>query len=223
MNSTAYKENIMANAKVLSPEGRFRWMKVFTAEPDMNGKMVKSGTLLIPKTSSLKPLQDAWDTAAKEEFQGKIPGSLRKLVGGQKPILKDGDEHYSTRDEDKQEMYEAYQGCWVLACSCDENAPLRILGPDSTDVYDPAEIYDGAYGQFVINFSCYQSKPRPAGPGKPGYPGGPMCSVSLLGVRKTRDGEPIETGGSGVRMTDEDMERFFGAGAGSTRDGLDDL
>jgi hypothetical protein len=193
----------MANEKVLTQEGRIRWVNVFQARADMNGKMKKSICLLIPKKSSIASLTSAWEKLAKEEFKGKVPGSLRRITGGQKPILKDGDEVYATRDEDKQEAYECYRDCWVLQPSCNENDPLRILGPDASDLIDPAELYDGCYGQIVINISVYQSK------AKPGYVGGPMCSVTLLGVRKTRDGEPIE-GGGGAKLTDDDLNRFFG-------------
>lgn len=203
----------MADIKVVTPEGRFRWLNVFEGKLNYKGNAnEKSATLLISKKSSLAQLESAWTEVAQAEFKGKIPGALRRITGGQKPILKDGDEVYATKDEEKKEMYEAYRGCWVLAATCPEEAPLRVLGPDSTDIYDPADIYDGAYGQLVINLSCYTAKSRPT------FPGGAMCSVTLLGVKKTRDGEPIEGGSGSVKLTDADVANLFGTVASSADD-----
>ena len=205
----------MSNAKALTPEGRFRWVNVFTAKRNYNGdKDVKSIALMIPKKSSLKNLETAYRQAAVEEFKGKIPGALRKLTGGQKPILKDGDEVYDTRDDDKKPMYEEYRGCWILQPEADANFPLRILGPDGAELFDPADIYDGAYGQLVINMSAYSAKSRP------GFPGGPMMSVSLLGVKKTRDGEVIETTGGATALSDAEVASLFGSAAVDSTDDL---
>lgn len=200
----------MSNVKVLTPEGRFRWVNIFAAKRNYKGTAdVKSIALMIPKKSSLANLEKAYRQAATEEFKGKVPPSLRKLTGGQKPILKDGDEVYATRDDDKKGMYEEYQGCWIIQPEADEHFPLRILGPDGNDIYDPAEIYDGAYGQIVVNMSAYTAKARE------GFPGGPMMSISLLGVKKTRDGEPIETSGGAAPLSDEETRSLFGASAAS--------
>lgn len=206
----------MANVKVLTPEGRFHWLHVFEATDNFKGTAKeKSLTLLIPKSANVSDLEKARDAAAKEEFNGKIPGPLRKIIGGQKPVLKDGDEYYETRDDDKKDMYEMYRGHWVLNVTCPEAQALRVLGPDGGDIYDPADLYNGCYGRVVINLSAYTAKTRPD------FPGGPMLSVKLLGLRKTRDGELFETEGSGTTLTDDEVEKFFGiqsAASGSMDD-----
>ena len=209
----------MSNIKVLTPEGRFRFIHVFTPTQDMKGNEIHDVTLLIPKTSSLSTLEKAREDAAKEEFKGKIPGPLRRITGGQKPICKDGDEYYDTRDDDKKPMYEEYRGCWVLASSCPITAPLHIRDENNAEIFDAAQIYDGAYGQLVLNFSAYSAKARKE------FAGGPMLSVTLLAVRKTRDGEAIETVGSSKGMSEEEVNAFFGAASSAplTGDNDDDL
>jgi len=212
----------MSNEMVLSPEGRVRWCNLFQAKPDQKGVNQKSGALLIPKTASLKLLQEAWEKAAMAEFKGKIPGGLRKLNKGQKPILKDGDEIYETKDDDKKDMYKEYQGCWVLQPSCKETDPLRILDENNSDIIDPADVYDGCYGQMVVNFSVYSAKARKQTDGT-FFPGGPMCSISLRGFKKTRDGVPIEGGGSAKALSDDDIATFFGGAPTENQESDDDL
>jgi hypothetical protein len=203
----------MANVKVLTPEGRLRWVNVFEAKMNYAGTALeKSVTLLIPKKSSLAPLEKAWMEAARAEFGGKVPGSLRKIAGGAKPIVRDGDEYYDTKDDDKKPMYEEYRGCWFITPSCKETQPLRILDQRGVDIMDPADLYDGAYGQAVIELSTYTAKSRP------GFPGGPMCSVTLFGLKKTRDGEPIEGASSATPLTDAELDALFGTVSSSTDD-----
>jgi hypothetical protein len=212
----------MSNELVLSPEGRVRWVNLFQGKADMKGVNKKSVALLIPKTASLKLMQDAWEKAAMAEFKGKIPGGLRKLTKGQKPILKDGDEIYESRDDDKQSQYTEYQGCWVLQPSCNETDPLRILDESNSDIMDPADVYDGCYGQVVINFLTYTAKARKQSNGE-FFPGGPMCSISLRGFKKTRDGVPIEGGGSAKALSDDDIATFFGGAPAKNQEQDDDL
>lgn len=206
----------MANVKVLTPEGRARFTHIFRPTQDMKGKDIKAITVLIPKTSSLAVLEKGREDAAKEEFKGKVPGALRRITGGQKPICKDGDEYYDTRDDDKKPMYEEYRGCWALTANCDVTAPLHIRDEKNAEVFDSAEIYDGCYVQVVLNLSVYTAKSRPD------FPGGPMLSVTLLAVRKTRDGEVIETAASGG-MSQEEVDAFFGAASSVSASVEDEL
>jgi hypothetical protein len=203
----------MAYQQVITPEGRFRWVNIYSPKKNYKGnKNVRSVALLIPKTSSLKLMQDAYNKCAAAEFKGKVPASMRKLIGGQKPIIRDGDEIYSTRDDDKKPMYEEYIGCWVIQPDCEETFALQIRDAQGAVLVDPAEIYDGAYGQLVVNFNSYMSKPAE------GYLGGPMMSIHLLMVKKTRDGEPIEGTGGPKALTEADVSQYFGAAADSTDD-----
>lgn len=206
----------MSNVRVRSMEGRVRFAHVFTPTDNFNrdGKE-KTITLCIPKTANLAVFEKARMKAAKDEFNGKVPPALVKITGGQKPILKDGDEYYETREEEKKPMYESHKGCWILAVACKPTANLRILDEVGNDMADPAELYDGCYAEVLINFSCYMSKSRT------GYVGGPILSRELLVVKKTRDGEPIEAGDA-APLTDEELKKYFG-GAASQADTVDDL
>ena len=202
----------MAKVTIRTPTGRFRWLQVFQAKQNMNGEQEKSGVLLIPKTSSLQTLSKARDTAAAEQWKGRIPASLRKLIGGQKPLLQDGDEILATKEEDKVAMYAAYKGCYVLRAACDGAVSLQLRNDDRTEILDPAELYDGCYGAFVISFETYEAKPRPPKDGKPGFTGGPMVSVKLRGVIKEKDGEPLSSA-TEAPMTDAEMMQYFGGAA----------
>ena len=200
----------MATKRIMSPEGRLRFIAAFEGKLNFNGDgKEKSVVVLIPKTASVKQLTDAWTACAQEEFIGKIPGGLRKILGGQKPVLKDGDEIYATKDEDKQDMYKEYQGCWVFQPACEERFKLTIRNADNTDIFDPAELYDGCYGRAFISLEVFSSKKW-----------GAQCKVKLLGIQKTRDGEALG-GGTTTPMSDDEANKFFGGGV-QTED-LDNL
>lgn len=207
--------------KLMTPEGRLRWTHALTqVKINDRGQKKKSCAILIPKKANTTPMQRAWEEIAREEFAGKIPNNLRKLIGASRPILKDGDEIYATREEEKKEMYEEYQGCWVLQAEREESMPIRFFNADRSEIFDLAEIYDGCYGQLAISMSAYTAKAAP----NSNYKGGPMISLELLGVCKTREGEPIAST-RGSSLSDDDIASFFSGGAKVERtpDDMEDL
>lgn len=187
---------------IATPEGRFRWLNLYTSKLAYDQvRMVHTATLLIPKGTDLSEMENARTQVAMAAFK-KIPASLRKVLGGQKPILKDGDEYYATKEADKKDMYKEYQNCWYLNVEAPEEEGLALYMPDQSMVMDPAELYDGAYGRLFIRINCYQSKPRK------GYAGNFECSVNLKGLIKTRDGEVLTTVSS-TPLTDSDVSKIL--------------
>jgi len=212
------------NAEVIvTPEGRLRWLNLYTSKLAYDQvRMVHTATLLISKGTDLSVFENAREKVALAAFK-KVPANLRKVLGGQKPILKDGDEYYASKEADKKEMYKEYQGCWYLNVEAPEDDGLSLYMPDQTMVVDPAELYDGIYGRLFIRINCYQSKPRK------GYAGSSECSVGLKGLIKTRDGEVL-TATASTPLTDDVVSKLLagvaqGAAGPSTLvvDDIDDL
>jgi len=209
------------NAEVIvTPEGRMRWIHVFTSKLAYDQvKMVHTVTLLIPKGTDLSDFENAREKTAMAAFK-KIPAGLRKITGGQKPILRDGDEFYASKEADKKDMYKEYRGCWYFSPEAPEEAGLSLYGPGQSLITDPADLYDGCYGRLFIRINCYPSKARK------GYAGGSECSVELKGLIKTRDGEVLTTKSS-APLTEDTIKKLLGGcamgAAGPVADDIDDL
>jgi len=178
----------MPNTTVLTPEGRVRFAHLLKAVKNYNGDgMERSVTLLFPKNQDLSILENAYKGACMEEWNN-VPNSARKFKGlsSEKAILKDGDQYFSTRDEEKQAMYEAYKGCWFMGLTASESQNLPFMDENRDDIVTQDVVYDGCYGRALVEFSAYENK------------FGKQVSCKFLAFQKVRDGEPIEGGSSGV-------------------------
>ena len=175
----------MANVRIVTPEGRTSFLKVFTPELNMKGdKKIFTTKILFPKSESMKWLSDAWQKACLEEFGSPNPTGLRPLVSKGNPFddkgaVMDGDWKYEAVPDDKKELYESYRGHWVMGFSADEQYPPVVCDPDKNEILDQSEFQSGDYARIIMELSSYTSKKFRT----------PQVSVKFILIQKTRSGE----------------------------------
>lgn len=167
---------------VITPIGRTSFMHVFRPADKFGGNGKEySLTLLFPKSfvneGKFKPLEDAYATVTRNALSPKLCKVVRKLFGGEKPILKDGDERYAKADaQGKGDTYAAYQDCYYLTVSAEKQP--AVVDQRKEEIIDPGAFQSGDYGRAVLEISSYVSK---------NY--GPQVSLKLLVVQKVRTGD----------------------------------
>lgn len=180
----------MANVKLVTPEGRTSFMKIYKAEPNMNGtKNVFSTKLLFPKDMDMGWIKDAWTKACMEEFGTANPSGCRPLFSAGNPYddkgaIMDGDWKYGAVPEDKKEMYESYRGMWVMGFTVDENQPPTVVDENKIEIINQADFQSGDYARIVCELSSYISKKFKT----------PQVSIRFNVVQKMRDGERFSGG-----------------------------
>lgn len=190
----------MASTSLVTPEGRTSFMKVFTAEMGLNTQAGKefSVRLIIPKMQNMAWIQEAWDKVVAEEF-GTVPARLRPLFSAGDPFddkgaILDGDWKYANVAADKQDMYEAYRGSWIIGFKAKEAYPPAVVDELKNEILNQAQFQSGDYARCVIELSSYMGK----------KPAVPQVSIKLVAIQKMRDGERF----SGGISTDSALSMF---------------
>jgi len=202
----------MANARIVTPEGRTSFMKVFKAEPNMNNTAnVFSTKLLIPKSTNMTWITQAWKKLCQEEFGSATPSGLRPLFSKGNPFddkgaIMDGDWKYNNVAEDKKEIYETYQDNWVVGLNAPEIKPPAVVDENKQDIINQADFQSGDYARCVIELSAYTSRKFRT----------PQISIRLVVIQKTRTGERF----SGGMSTDAGKDMLDPLGGGNDVGGL---
>ena len=192
----------MANKKIVTPTGRTSFMKVYVAESNMAGTAkVFSTKLLFPKDMDMSWIQNAWNKVCQDEFGTTTPPGLRPLFSAGNPFddkgaIMDGDWKYDNVDPDKQDMYEAYRGHWVMGFTAPETTPPAVVDENKAEILDQSTFQSGDYARIACELSSYVSKKFKT----------PQVSIKFAAIQKVRDGERY-AGGMGkeqaVQMFDD--------------------
>ncbi len=148
------------------------YVNVFTPKADLSGKERYSACVLISKDD--KKTLAHYDEiirkmTADEEVVRRMGG--KKALKNAKLPLHDGD----TEKEDDPN----FRNCYYLNAKANPDYPPLVLDRDREEIVDKNEIYSGVYAQAVLSFYPYNQS------------GNQGIGVSLLGIRKLKDGKPI--------------------------------
>ncbi|MBO8164679.1 MAG: DUF2815 family protein [Brevibacillus sp.] len=178
--------------KVITGKVRLSYAKVWEPEPDDNGNLWYSTSILIPKSDkeTLRKIKAAVEAAiehGRSKWGGKIPPNLKKP-------LRDGDEE---RPDD-----EAYAGHYFLKAKS-KNKPgiAKPIGKGADgktkfqEITDSTEVYSGCYARVSLNFYPFDQK------------GNKGVAVGLNNIVKVQDGEPL-AGRASIQdeFADEDFD-----------------
>lgn len=189
----------MANTAIVTPVGKTSFLKVFKAEPNMNGTAnLFSLKLLLPKETNMDWIKTKWEEVCMDEFKTKTPGGLRPLFSAGNPFddkgaIMDGDWKYDNTPVEKKDTYESYRGCWVFGLNAPEAKPPMVVGADKVEIMNQGDLQSGDYVRCVIELSSYTSKKYRT----------PQVSITLKVVQKDRTGERF--GGGMASSTALDM------------------
>lgn len=198
------------NKAIVTPVGRTSFLKVFKAEPNMNGTAnVFSMKLLIPKDASMDWIQNVWDEVCLGEFDRKSPSGLRPLYAKGNPYddkgaIMDGDWKYDSVDVDKRDAYAAYKGMWVIGLNAPESKPPMVVDEDKNEILNTNDLQSGDYVRCVVELSSYMSKKFKT----------PQVSLLLKVVQKDRAGERF----GGGMSTDSALDLLSGDSSTSMSD-----
>jgi hypothetical protein len=177
--------------KVITGKVRLSYAKIWEPEPDDNGVLWFSTSILIPKSDkeTLRKIKAAVDAAieqGKSKWGGKIPSNLKKP-------LRDGD---AERPDD-----EAYAEHYYLnAKSKNKPGIAKPIGKGADgktkfqEITDSTEVYSGCYVRVSLNFYPFEAK------------GNRGVAVGLNNIVKVQDGEPL---GGRARIEDEFADEDF--------------
>jgi hypothetical protein len=152
----------MSKTKILTPEFRVSFPKVFKPEAGMNGEGPEyySLVMLFPKTADLSALKAAHAAAIKEKWGDKKPANLRSPF----------------RDGDEKEL-DGYEGTIYITVKSKDKPGLVNAAKEK--IVDEAEFYAGCYARATL--SCYAYEKN----------GNRGVSFGLQNIQKLRDGEPF--------------------------------
>lgn len=158
------------------------YVNVFTPRADLSGKERYSACVLISKDDkkTLARYNDVIKTMMADEETVRRMGE-RKVLKNAKMPLHDGDVE---REDDPN-----FNNCFYLNAKANPDYPPLVLDRNREEIVDKNEIYSGVYAQAVLAFYPYNQS------------GNQGIGVSLLGIRKIKDGKPI----SGNAVSDKDF------------------
>ena len=154
-------------------------------------------TILIPKTdtNTVAIIQAAIQAAVD---QGVADGKFKQPIDPNQtkyPPLRDGD----TMNSNGEPRGAEFAGHWFISSKAPENRKPFVVDGNVQPVIQESDVYAGCYVNAALQFFPYSHAT-----------GGKGISVSLQGIQKSRDGEPL--GGGIVEATDV-FSAIPGAGA----------
>lgn len=143
--------NLTANACLVT-NCRLSYANIYKTGPDLNGRMVYSVTLLIPKTSNVDGIKQAITEAVRI-------GIEKKWKGYQPPNLnlplKDGDAYAAAKPGKR----DAYIGMWFINCKQDpEMGQPVLLDENRVRSINPQDIQSGDWANVVVEFVPFDTK-----------------------------------------------------------------
>ena len=154
-------------------------------------------TLLIPKSdaNTVAIIQAAIQAAVD---QGVADGKFKQPIDPNQtkyPPLRDGD----TMNSNGEPRGAEFAGHWFISSKAPENRKPFVVDANVQPIIQESDVYAGCYVNAALQFFPYSHAT-----------GGKGISVSLQGIQKARDGEPL--GGGIVEATDV-FSALPGAGA----------
>jgi hypothetical protein len=143
--------SLTSNACLVS-NCRLSYANIYKTAPDLNGRLVYSVVLLIPKTSDVSGIKQAITEAVKQ-------GIEKKWKGFQPPNLnlplKDGDAYAAAKPGKR----DAYVGNWFINCKQDpEMGQPVLLDENRVRSINPQDIQSGDWANAVVEFIPYDTK-----------------------------------------------------------------
>ncbi len=167
---------------------RLSYIQLFEPKGFDGSKPVYSASLIIPKDD--KRTLDLVRSAVKAAYEG----GTYKLRGSGKITPSMDDINLPLNDGDKKRPNDpAYANSFYINAK-NQDQP-RLFGTDGEEVTNHSDIYSGCYARCKIQFYCYNRN------------GNKGIAASLLGLRKSADGEPL--GGSVCTPDDFDLDEDY--------------
>ena len=170
-------------------QGRLSYPALFQPRKvsEESDKKAYSAAILIPKTdtTTVGIIQAAIQAAVD---QGVADGKFKQPIDPNQtkyPPLRDGDSMNSNGEPRGAE----YAGHWFISARAPENRKPFVVDANVQPVIQESDVYAGCYVNAALQFFPYSHNV-----------GGKGISVSLQGIQKARDGEPL--GGGVVEATD---------------------
>ena len=154
-------------------------------------------TLLIPKSdaNTVAIIQAAIQAAVD---QGVADGKFKQPIDPNQtkyPPLRDGD----TMNSNGEPRGAEFAGHWFLSSKAPENRKPFVVDANVQPIIQESDVYAGCYVNAALQFFPYSHAT-----------GGKGISVSLQGIQKARDGEPL---GGGIVEASDVFSALPGAGA----------
>ena len=154
-------------------------------------------TILIPKTdtNTVAIIQAAIQAAVD---QGVADGKFKQPIDPNQtkyPPLRDGD----TMNSNGEPRGAEFAGHWFISSKAPENRKPFVVDANVQPVIQESDVYAGCYVNAALQFFPYSHAT-----------GGKGISVSLQGIQKARDGEPL---GGGIVEASDVFSALPGAGA----------
>ena len=154
-------------------------------------------TLLIPKSdaNTVAIIQAAIQAAVD---QGVADGKFKQPIDPNQtkyPPLRDGDSMNSNGEPRGAE----FAGHWFISSKAPENRKPFVVDANVQPIIQESDVYAGCYVNAALQFFPYSHAT-----------GGKGISVSLQGIQKARDGEPL---GGGIVEASDVFSALPGAGA----------
>ena len=161
-------------------------------------------TLLIPKSdaNTVAIIQAAIQAAVD---QGVADGKFKQPIDPNQtkyPPLRDGDSMNSNGEPRGAE----FAGHWFISSKAPENRKPFVVDANVQPVIQESDVYAGCYVNAALQFFPYSHAT-----------GGKGISVSLQGIQKARDGEPL---GGGIVEASDVFSALPGAGAAQPTGGF---
>jgi len=178
------KGQMLTETKFRTPEFRVSFPHLFEAHTVQEGdKPSYSVQMIFDRDTKLTVFKKAVKAVQKSKFQDK------KIKSEKIKHVRDGNEIENSDGEIRPETKDK----WVIQVASKNRRP-RVLNARREDIINPDEIYGGCYAVAVIEAYGYDNQ----------Y--GRGISFGLLGVQKTRDGEPFVGGVSTDDFEDIEFE-----------------
>ena len=161
-------------------------------------------TLLIPKSdaNTVAIIQAAIQAAVD---QGVADGKFKQPIDPNQtkyPPLRDGD----TMNSNGEPRGAEFAGHWFLSSKAPENRKPFVVDANVQPIIQESDVYAGCYVNAALQFFPYSHAT-----------GGKGISVSLQGIQKARDGEPL---GGGIVEASDVFSALPGAGAAQPTGGF---
>ena len=161
-------------------------------------------TILIPKTdtNTVAIIQAAIQAAVD---QGVADGKFKQPIDPNQtkyPPLRDGD----TMNSNGEPRGAEFAGHWFISSKAPENRKPFVVDANVQPIIQESDVYAGCYVNAALQFFPYSHAT-----------GGKGISVSLQGIQKARDGEPL---GGGIVEASDVFSALPGAGAAQPTGGF---